>query len=315
MKRHWGWLAPLLPIAFAIILVIALTELDLIEWRFSIHDIDTALIFLGILAGVISGMTLLSRAAVIQMERDSLRRAREENDAERSRFLRRLDHELKNPLMAMKMAVANLANQDDSQERQRISEDIDTQIERMTRLVADLRKIAELGTNAFEQTPVDMGSLLREAFDLASEDERAESRHLSLVLPNDLPRINGDYDLLVLVFYNLLNNALKFTHAADNITLKAQSNGDALHIEVSDSGVGIAPEDVPFIFDELYRSPGARAIPGSGIGLALVKLIVQRHSGSIQVDSRVNIGTTVRVTLPLLASEDEHAHGSAHAKL
>ncbi|MCC6616447.1 MAG: HAMP domain-containing histidine kinase [Anaerolineae bacterium] len=314
MKRRWGWLAPLLPIAFAIILVIILTELDLIEWRFSIHDIDTALIFLGILAAVISGMTLLSRATVIQMERDSLRRAREESDAERSRFLRRLDHELKNPLMAMKLAVANLANQNDSQERQRISEDIDTQIERMTRLVADLRKIAELGTNAFEQTTVDVNSLLQEAFDLACEDEHAESRHLSLSLPNDLPRINGDYDLLVLAFYNLLNNALKFTHPADNITLKAQSDGDELHIEVSDSGVGIAPEDLPYIFDELYRSPGARAIPGSGIGLALVKLIVQRHSGTIEVSSQVNSGTTMRVSLPLLGREDQYARVPAHAK-
>lgn len=299
MKSRWAWLTPLLPIFLSIVLVLILTEMNVIEWHFSIHDVDTALIALGIIAAVIAGMTLLSGAAVIEMERNSLRRAREESDAERSRFLRRLDHELKNPLMAMKMAIANLANQEQFDERQRISEDIDSQIERVTRLVSDLRKVAELGANTFENRPIDVAIIVQEAYDLANEDPLAVERHLLLVVPKDLPYLEGDHDLLVLAIYNLLNNALKFTRPADSITLRVQTEGDQMLLFVIDTGIGIAEDDLPYIFDELYRSSQVRAIPGSGIGLALVKLIIQRHSGTLSVQSQLGNGTTIRVAIPL----------------
>lgn len=314
MKSRWAWLTPLLPILLAIILVLILTELNVIEWHFSTHDVDTALIGLGIIAAVIAGMTLVSGAAVIEMERSSLHRAREESDAERSRFLRRLDHELKNPLMAMKMAIANLANQDQFEARQRISEDIDSQIERITRLVSDLRKVAELGTNAFESRPIDMAAIVREAFDLANEDPLAAERHLSLMLPKDLPYLEGDHDLLVLAIYNLLNNALKFTKPADSITLKVQTEGDQMLLYVIDNGIGIAEDDLPYIFDELYRSSQVRAIQGSGIGLALVKLIIQRHAGTLNVQSQLGSGTTICVALPL-QRQAANAPMLPHAKL
>ncbi len=125
--------------------------------------------------------------------------AQERAADDRRRFLQRLDHELKNPLTALRVALANLTEAPSDVARREAMVGVEEQARRLSRLVADLRKLAELETRPIEQTPVDLAVLLEEALALARERPEAADRHLALNLPRapwPLPTITGDRDLL-----------------------------------------------------------------------------------------------------------------------
>jgi two-component system OmpR family sensor kinase len=117
--------------------------------------------------------------------------------------------------------------------------------------------------------------------------------------PWPLPEIQGDWDLIFLAIYNLVSNALKFTHPGDTIEVRAFEDSRMVVIEVADTGPGIAEEEQKLVWEELYRAKATRGIPGSGLGLALVRAIVQRHQGRISLRSREAQGTVVSMRLPL----------------
>jgi signal transduction histidine kinase len=111
----------------------------------------------------------------------------------------------------------------------------------------------------------------------------------------------GDRGRLGQVLDNLVSNALKFTAAGGSVDVRVSSRGGEALIEVVDTGIGIAEEDQGRLFDRFFRSSEAteRAIPGTGLGLTIVKAIVERHDGSIEVESAAGKGTTMRVRLPV----------------
>jgi signal transduction histidine kinase len=113
--------------------------------------------------------------------------------------------------------------------------------------------------------------------------------------------VTGDRDLLSLVMYNLIENALKFTAPKETVEVRALEDGKAIVVEVADAGPGIPADELPKIFDELYRGANARGIDGSGLGLALVKRIIELHGGQIGVRSRQDDphGTVFTVRLPV----------------
>jgi signal transduction histidine kinase len=126
---------------------------------------------------------------------------------ERRRFLRRLDHELKNPLTAIRAGLANLAELPSGETRREALDSVETQALRLSRLSADLRKLAELEVRLVEHSPVDVPALLRDAFSMAQEQPGAAERHLNLSIPQapwPLPNVRGDTDLLLLAVHNLL---------------------------------------------------------------------------------------------------------------
>jgi two-component system OmpR family sensor kinase len=220
---------------------------------------------------------------------------------DRRRFLRRLDHELKNPLTAMRAGLANLAWVSSEQERRQALQSVEAQALRLSRLAADLRKLAELETRPLERTAVDVAALLREAVEVAREQPGAAERRLTLTLPQapwPLPSVSGDPDLLFLAVHNLLNNALKFTKPGDTIEVRGYEDGAVVVVEVADTGPGIPEDELPHIWEELYRGRGARGIPGSGLGLALVRAIVDRHGGQAVLRSRIGQGTLFTLRLP-----------------
>jgi two-component system, OmpR family, sensor kinase len=209
-----------------------------------------------------------------------------------------LDHELKNPLTAIRAGLANVAEAPSPQ----AAHSVDAQVLRLSRLTADLRKLAELETRPLERAEVDLSELLTQVFELAQDRPEAESRQLKLTLPQapwPLPHITGDRDLLLLAVHNLLDNALKFSRPGDHVELRASEDGAAVVIEVADTGPGIPEAELPHIWEELYRGQGARAVPGSGLGLALAQSIVQRHGGQVTVRSRAGQGTVFTVRLPV----------------
>jgi two-component system OmpR family sensor kinase len=231
---------------------------------------------------------------------ESQRRAEEG----RRRFLRRLDHEIKNPLTALRTALVNVRESQLEDERQRATENAGRAVERLIRLLADLRKLSDLGERPLERLPVDVPELLQEMVDAAKSLPAYQGREVNLLIskvPSPFPPITGDRDLLSLAMYNLVENALKFTSGGDAVEVRALEDGRAIVIEVADSGPGIPPDELLKIFEELYRGVNARGIEGSGLGLALVQRIVELHGGQIEVRSRQEDprGTVFTLRLPV----------------
>jgi two-component system OmpR family sensor kinase len=224
------------------------------------------------------------------------------NAAERRRFLRLLDHELKNPLTAIMAGLANLGNGTTAAQQKTTLTSVETQVQRLNQLVGDLRKLSDLETRPIEFHPVDIPALLQDVFEI-TRSRAGDQRQFNLLIPQTpwpLPEIPGDQDLLFLAIHNLLDNAIKFTQPGDSIELRASEDGQIVLIEIADSGPGIPEDELGLVWGELFRGKLARGIPGSGIGLALVQAIVRRHQGSVSIRSRRGTGTVVSLRLPLI---------------
>lgn len=305
MRRAWPWLAALAPALVcgltSAALTLALTPLPVV--RLSI-DIATIALFVGLLASA-AGLAVAAAGAVTaaRAERRQQRALAEANAAaaqDRRRFLQRLDHELKNPLTAMQAGLA-LAKENESGQGEALGS-VEAQVRRISRLTADLRKLAELESRPLELAPVDLADLLTQVVELGQERAAADGRRLTLTLPQapwPLPMISGDADLLLLVAHNLLDNAIKYSRPGDTLEVRATEDGNSVVVEVADTGPGIPAGEVAHVWEELYRGRGARGVPGSGLGLALTQAIVQRHGGQIAVRSREGQGTVVTVRLPI----------------
>ncbi len=232
----------------------------------------------------------------------AVEQAKNEAAADKRRFLRRLDHELKNPLTAIRAGLANLAETHLEDGQVQALSSVEAQTLRLSQLSSDLRKLAELETRPLERTAVNIVDMLQEAYSLALDQPNAAYRQIKLSIPQvpwPLPAIQGDRDLLFLAVHNLLDNAIKFTQPGNTIELRSFEDGSSLVIEVADTGLGIPEDELGHIGEELYRGKGARGIPGNGLGLALVHSIVNRHGGKVNLRSREGKGTVVTLRLPV----------------
>lgn len=298
------WIGALIPavvgLGIDLVIVNRMVNIPIIYFK---ADVGSLCFILGI---TLSGSILLGLTAhhfsILQNQQVRAQLQTQAAD-ERRRFLRRLDHELKNPLTAIRAGLANLAEAPSAESRQEAFHSVEAQAVRLSRLAADLRKLAELETRTVERSPVDVGQLLQEAFDIANDHPDANQRQLTLSIPQapwPLPTIPGDPDLLFLAIHNLLDNALKFTRVGDTVEVRAFEDGSTLAIEIADTGPGISEEDLPHVWEELYRGVSARGVPGSGLGLALVRAVAERHNGEINLRSRAGKGTVFTLKLPLV---------------
>ena len=248
-------------------------------------------------------MTAAARAAAV------LQDAAARSAANRHRFLARLDHELKNPLTAIRAGLANIehaglaaaAGDGADADVGAALASVSAQADRITRLLSDLRKLAELETQPIEATPVDVPGLLQEVAEAADELPGAGERSIRVSVPEapwPLPLVSGDRDLLFVAVQNLAANAVKFSAPGDTVEIRASEDGDAVLVEVADTGTGIPANEVGEVWQELARGRAARSLPGTGIGLALVRVITARHGGRVAIRSREGQGTVVSIWLP-----------------
>lgn len=261
-------------------------------------DFGTVAVMTGVLLTLIMGVWLWLIRYRQQIERDTYHRAA----LDHRRFLARLDHELKNPLTAIRTSLTNINDPVDEALRTQAAQSINTQSMRLTRLVFDLRKLADLETQPIEAAPVDLTMLLSDVADTAQDRPDAAGLSIMLSLPQPpwpLPAVTGDHDLLFIAVYNVLDNAIKYCAPGSSIEIRGYEDGQVVVIEVADAGAGIAEDDLPHVWDELYRGESALGTAGSGLGLALVRAIVRRHGGSVGLRSRLGRGTVVTLRLPI----------------
>ena len=295
-KRH---LLALIPLALgALIATIMSRDRSVIPVLSVRIDLATLILLVGIFLSILIFFALVAWDRGERIRQQVIRGASED----RRNFLRRLDHELKNPLTAILMGVANLTNTAHDPDSKEYIDSIESHTARLSALTSALRRLADLERQPLAREKIDLCGLLKETFDLVTELQHAEGKNLSLIMPEapwPLPKITGDRDLLQLAIHNLLDNSLKYSRADDTVELRAHEDGSHVVIEVADTGRGIPSIDLPNIWQELYRGQNALSIPGSGLGLPLTKSIIEQHGGTIVLRSRMGEGTVVTVRIPL----------------
>ena len=227
-----------------------------------------------------------------------------ELDRLKSEFVSMASHELKTPLTSIKLSMDVLRSLSGSEKDIRTRDElfgiVDRNIERQSRLVTDLLDISriETGTLKFNLEPVDLYDIIRES--VKSMRDIAEEKGISVHTDPDgeTLAITGDRDRLVQVFVNLIGNALKFTEKGE-IRIQAQMMAGHPEIRVSDTGIGIPPEELDRIFDKFHQvdSGLTREAGGTGLGLAICRGIIEGHGGSIRAESEVGHGSAFVIVL------------------
>lgn len=227
----------------------------------------------------------------------------EELDRLKNAFIRNVSHELRTPLTIARGYTELLNNgalgelQADQQKAVAV---MTNRLKMLTDLVNDLIVIPMVEEKALRQEPVDLSSLVQSLVDDFQVTAHQAEVKLETEIAPDLPLISGDSIRLRQVIENLLNNALKFTPADGTVTVRIDQVGPNVALEVNDTGIGISPEHLERIFERFYQVDGSstRRYGGTGLGLALVKEVVEAHGGQVTVESKVGEGSTFRIILP-----------------
>ncbi|CAN5166324.1 hypothetical protein BH24PSE2_BH24PSE2_14460 [soil metagenome] len=221
----------------------------------------------------------------------------------RGEFVAHLAHELKTPLNVLAMYSETLQDDTIGDEAARIEavNAISDEVQRLAALIDNLLNITriEMGSLKLERQRVNLRDLLQDAFDHVSRSGKEAELEFSLEVPENLPAASLDKGLLRVALNNLLTNAIKYSHAGGVVTLGAEETPDLIRIYVSDTGVGVKPEDRERIFDRFFRADDeqVRSRSGHGLGLSLARDIVNLHHGALRVESEPGQGSRFIVEL------------------
>lgn len=224
----------------------------------------------------------------------------------KAQFISNVSHELRTPLFNIKSFIETLHEYGEDlsdTERKEFLETANHETDRLTRLVNDVLDLSRLESS--RQYVIDAVDIVQ-PIEQTIRTHRLHARDKQIELLQDvepnLPPVLGNYDLLLQVFTNLVGNALKFTEPGGQVMLRAQrlpckqedgTPGDCIRVEISDTGIGIAPEDQQAIFDRFFRVENrVHTLEGTGLGLSIVKNIIEKHNSQVHLVSEVGVGTT-----------------------
>ena len=259
----------------------------------------------GIAAGDLSQRVLTSDDEVGQVARsfNAMAESLQRMEQQRQNMVADIAHELRTPLSVIQGNVEAMLDGVLPASPEEL-ESIHQETILLNRLISDLRtlSLAEAGQLALDKQPLDMGEVVTrvaEKYRLRAEEQNVA---LSVQVAPNLPRVSADAGRIEQALVNLAENALRYgaSDAGGRVTLGARAMADGVEAWVSDTGPGIAPEDLPHVFERFWRSEESRnrQTGGSGIGLALVKQLIEAHGGRVSVESTLGHGATFRVMLP-----------------
>jgi signal transduction histidine kinase len=225
----------------------------------------------------------------------------------KSQFLANMSHELRTPLNAIIGFSEVLASDLGVAERNRVeyAKDIHASGAHLLQIINEILDLSKIEAGRFELElgPACLASVVAACRRLVAERAAEADLTIEVAVAPDLPTVNADEQKLKQVVLNLLSNAVKFTPRGGRIRISVETSGDWLHVVVADTGIGIAPEDVPKALSPFVQldSSLARRHPGTGLGLSLSKSLVELHGGEFRLESTPGKGTTVTLRFPLAA--------------
>ncbi len=248
----------------------------------------------------------LADHAAVAIENARLYEEVQEANRAKSEFVSFVAHELRTPMTSIKGYADMLSNEmvgPLTEQQAQFVQTIDGNVTRMQVLVSDLQDVARIETAQLrlEIKPTPLAAALENAVETIQAQFEARSQELTVEVPKDLPAVQADPARLAQILINLLSNANKYTPEEGHITVRAWKNEGYVHCAVSDTGVGMSPEDLAFLFTKFFRSenPAVREMPGTGLGMCIVKSLVELQGGEIDVESRLGKGTTFTFTVPI----------------
>ncbi|RMF37067.1 MAG: PAS domain S-box protein, partial [Chloroflexi bacterium] len=233
-------------------------------------------------------------------------RERKQLEQMREDFIASVSHDLRTPLASITGFTEVLLSEAPgplTEVQQEFLDIIAQSGERLLKLVNQILDVSKLDSGRFElhPAPVELRPMVESLVDQVRPLATKKQIALEVELAPDLPTITADPDRLERVLTNLLSNAVKFTPEGGSVRVRLTRNGESVRCEVSDTGIGIPPEDLPHLFERFRRASNVqkRRIKGTGLGLYISKAIVEAHGGEIGVESRLGEGTTFWFTLPI----------------
>jgi cell cycle sensor histidine kinase DivJ len=256
---------------------------------------------------VVAVMRDVTDRKVQEQALDLARTAAEQADAAKTRFLATMSHELRTPLNAIigfsEMIVQEDALMLDAARRKEYAQLINDSGQHLLSVVNGILDMSKMESGNFEISPEPFAprAALLNCCNLLALKARESGIDLVTRAPEDLPFMNGDPRAFKQIVLNLVSNAIKFTERGGMVTVSAGVDGSRLVLRVTDTGVGIAADDIKRLGDPFFQAGKTyqRRHEGTGLGLSIVKSLVGLHAGEITVQSRINEGTTVTVALPL----------------
>lgn len=243
-----------------------------------------------------------------------------ELDRMKSDFISIVSHELKTPLTSIKGFVRLMAAErvGPITDKQRHYLDVvQRQTESLTLLINDLLDLSRIEAGIIEvrHEPVRLAEVIATVMQQLDNLAQEKSITLNTDIPHDLPALNGDGERLGQVFTNLVHNAIKFTPEKGTVTVRAIAAGGECVVRVSDTGIGISPQDLPRIFDKFYQvdSSSTRHQSGTGLGLSICRQLVNAHGGEMWASSTKGKGATFTIVLPIFEPRGKSREGAASA--
>jgi signal transduction histidine kinase len=237
--------------------------------------------------------------AAVRLTMGRMRVARLKND-----LIATVTHELKTPLSSMRVLVDTLmeGNYRDQQQVREYLELISKENLRLSRLIDNFLAFSRMERNkhAFEFEEVSIRDVVDEALEVLSERFSAPECRVGVDVPRDLPGVRADRNALVTVLTNLLDNAWKYTGDEKRIKVRAYTENGNVCLSVEDNGIGMSGRETRRIFERFYQGDQhlSRQASGCGLGLAIVRFILDAHQGEIRVESEPGEGSTFTVRLP-----------------
>lgn len=228
-------------------------------------------------------------------------------DRARNAFVAQATHELRTPLTNIRLGVETLIDTPamEAAQQAELLNVISGEARRLERLVGDMLSVSEIeaGTMRITRDDLRIEEMMRQIESEFKHPASHKQINLTFSLAPKLPVLHADRDKIVLAVSNLVGNALKYTPTGGTVNVMAHVKGDALLIEVADTGLGIAAHEQDLIFDRFYRAKDDRiaSITGTGLGLALARQVIRLHNGDITVTSELNKGSTFTLCLPMSA--------------
>jgi signal transduction histidine kinase len=222
----------------------------------------------------------------------------------RKELIANVSHDLRSPIASIQGFAETILLKENNlseQERKKYLEIILQNSENLSKLVNDLFELSKLESNPqmIKQEPVQVAELVQDVADKFQLIAKEKNISINTIYSKSLPLVYADVQMTDRVFQNILDNAIKYCHQNDVVTIELELQKDGVMVKISDTGNGIAEDELPYIFTRYYKGNKTKGANSTGLGLAIVKKILDLHKSTIEVYSKINQGTRFEFKLPL----------------
>lgn len=222
----------------------------------------------------------------------------------RKELIANVSHDLRSPIASIQGFAETILLKDENiseEERKKYLQIILQNSENLSKLVNDLFELSKLESNPqmIQQEPVQVAELVQDVADKFQIIAKEKNISINTIYSKSLPLVYADIQMTDRVFQNIIDNAIKYCNANDVVTIELELEKDAVLVKITDTGKGIAEDEIPYIFTRYYKGKKTQGANSTGLGLAIVKKILDLHKSSIEVYSKINQGTRFEFKLPV----------------